>query len=171
MSEIIIGVDPGVSGGFAVVEGGNLLLASKFPLSERVTKARGLRTGKRVEKSYDLRTLRDIWRKFSNPIVYLEWVSSMPRDGSTQAFKFGDCFGQIKGLCAGLDFPVELVRPRVWQKYHCFDELPKDMSTKQKSQVLCGVIASAYKNNRGNVPDGISDAILIAFYGSRMEVL
>lgn len=90
-----IGIDPGKSGAMAVIEEG---IAFVIPFDER---------------GY-IDTLATCDPK--QTVVCLEHVQSMPHDGHSRAFAFGENFGWIQGVLSTLNIPYELVRPQKWKK-------------------------------------------------------
>lgn len=168
----IWGIDAGVNGAIAILNSdGGVFHARPFPLLEEVKENHRKRSNKltRIERYYDL-------EKFKNLIVawgggayaFLESVHGMPNDGGVQAFKFGDCFGQIKGMLKAMGIEYEMVSPQTWMRamHH---GLPFDISTKQKSRKIIEMtkpeIGRQYEPKQ--IPDGVADAYLIAEYGRR----
>ncbi len=146
---LIIGVDPGKSGGWAILtpEGarvGVMPLAGKDP---------------------DLGALAASWRGASYAVV--EKVGAMPGQGVVSMFSFGRSFGSVLGVLAGLGIPCELVTPQRWKG------LVLDGSAKDKDAAIawCRRVhprVSLLPNERARVPhDGIADALCIAEYGRR----
>lgn len=100
---VYIGVDPGVSGAMAVINGDDEVI--------------GIHDWKEVN---DIRGAAGILMDYINFYDYvyaaIESVHSMPGQGVSSTFKFGRNFGQWEGLMAGLNVPTRLVRPQEWQK-------------------------------------------------------
>lgn len=59
--------------------------------------------------------LADLLEKHTPVHTYLERVHSMPTDGAVGAFTFGNNFGTIIGVHAGLRIPLSQVTPSVWK--------------------------------------------------------
>jgi hypothetical protein len=47
--------------------------------------------------------------------VFIEAVASRPGQSVVGMFSFGAGWGLVRGICAGLGLPYELVRPQEWQ--------------------------------------------------------
>lgn len=97
---IYIGVDPGKSGGMAVIHWDRIEL---LPF----TKA----------------TEKEIWKFFSRAInptagmkCLIEKVHAMPGQGVTSMFTFGQGYGFLRGCLTAATIPYEEVQPRAWQK-------------------------------------------------------
>jgi len=174
---IVIGIDPGVMGGFAVLDmKGEVLEAKSFPLIEiEKPNHRSGQKETRIERYYDREELIDDLNVFApnntNTSVraYLELVHSMPRDGVASAFKFGDCFGQLKMAMTALDIPTVLLSPQRWTKHIHDSNLSKEMTAKKRSaQMFERLFTKFHSTFSKKVPDGIIDAVLIAEFGRQM---
>lgn len=95
-----IGIDPGASGGIAVITPSKTVVVAMPP------------------------TERDIW-VFISKIVYrsdgecvavIENVHSMPGQGVSSSFKFGQGFGGLRMALTAVGIPFDLVSPQKWQK-------------------------------------------------------
>lgn len=96
----IIGIDPGVSGGLAVVDcaTGRLLSARKWEGVDAFNQFVGGCT------------------PASDYAVYLEQVGYMPGDGGRGNWTFAEQYGVVQGILLAHQIPVFLVRPVAWQK-------------------------------------------------------
>jgi hypothetical protein len=74
----VIGIDPGISGGIALIKNGNAVVA-KMGHTERDTYE--------ILQSY----------AEHEPFAYIESVHSMPKQGVASSFKFGVNYGLLKG--------------------------------------------------------------------------
>lgn len=111
-----IGVDPGFSGGFAIIHQKNdgSLDVSVHAAPIIKTKAKGKAKAK---NEYDVAAIAKILRPLENKTVYayLERVSAMPGNGAVSMFHFGEGFGVWKGILGTLGFNLELVSPVTWK--------------------------------------------------------
>jgi crossover junction endodeoxyribonuclease RuvC len=154
----ILGVDPGLSGGLAIVtEDG--LIAEPMPV---------------VGGEIDLAGLTR-WLRANQGIIemaYIEKVSAMPKQGVSSTFKFGDGFGSVKGVLAALGIPFELVTPQKWGKVMHAGVKP-DLPSKARSQLAASRIFPKFNflaTERSRVPhEGMVEAALIAEYGRRVH--
>lgn len=98
--ELYIGIDPGATGAIAV------LTPSGF-----------LATCKLKETEHDIAEFirETIVRPDLPCFAYLERVHSMPKQGVSSSFKFGESFGFLRGLLVAHQIPFELVTPQSWQ--------------------------------------------------------
>lgn len=146
MSEIIIGIDPGMNGAIAVLE---LTGPSVFKFAAHTETDIAEQLNLAVE-------CRDF------PVfVYLEQSFPMPKQGVSSTFKFGQGYGFLRGLLIAFEIPFETVRPAKWQgALGCLSRGDKNV-TKAKAQELFPNI---------KVTHAIADALLIAEYGRRQRL-
>ena len=108
----IIGIDPGLSGGIAVLENNKVLNIFDIPVMPEGKK------NKRQLNSAQLVTLiKENIKSNEEVAVVVEQVNAMPGQGVTSMFNFGQTFGAIKGICAALELPIFFVRPSKWKKH------------------------------------------------------
>lgn len=155
---IVIGIDPGASGGIAfLTDREHRTLDEPFLPSEP-------RLFKMPETDTDLaelfeRQLENIHGVDGGPtMVYVEKVHSFPEQGVSSTFKFGVNYGTIRGVLAALKLPREFIAPQTWQKALCCLSRGDKNVTKRKAQELFP---------RARVIHAVADALLIAEYGRR----
>ena len=119
----IIGIDPGLSGGIAVMENNKVLNIFDMPVMPEGKK------NKRQLNSAQLSILiKENIKSNENVAIVVEQVNAMPGQGVTSMFNFGQTFGAIKGICAALELPIFFVRPSKWKKYFELINSSKDSS-------------------------------------------
>ena len=107
----IIGIDPGLSGGIAILDDLKIFDVFDMPIMSE---------GKKNKNQLNSAQLVNIIKKHivsGNTFVIVEQVSAMPGQGVTSMFNFGQTFGSIKGICAALNLPIFYVRPAKWKKH------------------------------------------------------
>ena len=104
----VIGIDPGVSGGWAIMDDGELTDCGRMPTMPR---------GKR--NIADPEVLRSYFLPFTADVAVVEHVNSMPKQGVSSTFAFGMNTGIAEAVA--ILSAVEMVRvtPGVW-KLHYF---------------------------------------------------
>jgi hypothetical protein len=101
-----IGIDPGLSGGFGVLDDeGNLVAAGDLPVA-----------GTDAQRRIDGANLAAILRLYSPARCAIEQVSAMPGQGVSSTFRFGQATGTVAGVVAALGIPVEWVAPSRWKR-------------------------------------------------------
>ena len=150
MSSVVLGIDPGLKGGYALIGPGDVL-AEPFPLAG---------------KSLDLAELAREWRSFELDLAVIERVHAMPKQGVTSMFTFGKTCGQIEGILAALGVPVEFVTPQAWKAAI----LAGTLKDKDAAVAYCRrVFPSVQLVRKGcrKASDGMADALCLAQFGKR----
>jgi hypothetical protein len=143
MNGRIMGIDPGKSGGIAVI---GRDYAAAYPMPDTVGDLTDL--------------LREIAATCGIITAYLERVHSSPQMGVVSAFTFGRGLGNIEATCQCLGIRLEWISPAVWQReMACLSKGDKNV-TKRRAQELFPAQKVTHK---------IADALLIAEYGRRKQ--
>ena len=148
MSTVYVGVDPGASGGIAVLWP-NGPEAHKMPATEA-----------------DLLCLmHDIAIRVAEERMgitgALEKVHSMPGQGVSSSFKFGMGYGGLRMAMLAANIPFRDVQPQAWQRsLGCLTGGDKNISKAMAQQLFPSV----------KITHAIADALLIAEWLRRMEV-
>ena len=108
---MIVGIDPGLSGAIAFLDGSNLLNVADLPLVE-VQHGKGSRKELSPALLHDMLVHTEI--KISKAVV--EHVAASPQMGTVSAFRFGESFGAILAVLACCGIRTVLVRPAAWKK-------------------------------------------------------
>lgn len=141
---LIIGIDPGASGGIAWHTDGGMDCC-KMPETER-----------------------DVWHALQTLVVssdgkrkaYIEKVHSSPQQGVTSAFTFGRGYGFLRGCLIALEIPFEEVTPQKWQSaMGCMTKGKKNVSKSRAQQLWPGI----------TITHAVADALLICEHGRRQE--
>ena len=148
----ILGIDPGLSGALAAHAGTHLIVRDMPTFA--------LTRGGKNKREIDCVQLVAIVRELNAREAWLEQVSSMPGQGVSSVFAFGQAFGIIKGILAALNVPLHLVTPRVWKKALNVPAA-KDGARARASQLMPW--AAEYWPLVKH--DGRAEAALIALYG------
>ncbi|MEK9918258.1 MAG: crossover junction endodeoxyribonuclease [Pelagibacteraceae bacterium] len=153
---IIIGIDPGLSGGIAVLDNNKVLELFDMPVM-----ADGKKNKKQLNSALLAKLIKEKTSNSSESAVIVEQVNAMPGQGVTSMFNFGQTFGAIKGICATLELPIFFVRPSKWKKHFELINSSKDASRTKAIEMYPHLAEKLSKKKDVNK----SDAILIArFY-------
>lgn len=106
----ILGIDPGVTGALALLDGETMKLTVYDVPSWQV------KVGRSRRSEIDVAGLCDILDICAPDRAFIEQVGAMPGQGVTSMFRFGDAFGVLRGVVTGSRIPLEYVRPQEWQK-------------------------------------------------------
>jgi hypothetical protein len=150
-----IGIDPGVNGGIAVVDGVHAT-AWKMP-----------------DSAHDLAAI--LRALDSARIAVVEKVASSPQMGVVSAFTFGRGLGEINGVLAALRIKRESVSPAKWQRaMGCLTGGDKAITRAAALRLwprltcagwLCD--AELHVEPVKRVTNAVADALLIAEWGRR----
>ena len=146
---MIIGIDPGLTGGIALLNGSHIELLETVPTQ--------LKTGF-IRKQVDAQKLAHILRPFQDAEVWLEYVASRPKQGVASVFSFGDTFGAIRGVLGALNMKVNMVAPHKWKK--ALKISSKEESLKAIKELYPSLTLKKKDHN-------LAEAILIAIYGQK----
>lgn len=159
-TEIFIGIDPGLDGAVAIINGDGEATVYDTPTTK-------IKSGKKNKNMYVESLMADILRQYEvyKVEVTLEKAQSMPKQGVASTFSTGEGYGLWRGILAALQIPYTIITSQKWKK-----EMMGGMG-KEKS-------ASCYRAQqlfpsvelfgpKGGAKDGRGDALLIAEYGRR----
>ena len=150
----IIGIDPGLSGGIAILDDLKVFDFFDMPIMSE---------GKKNKNQLNSAQLVNIIKKHivsGNTFVIVEQVSAMPGQGVTSMFNFGQTFGSIKGICAALNLPIFYVRPAKWKKHFELINSSKDASRTKVIEMYPSISDRLSRKKDVNK----ADAILIGRY-------
>ena len=153
----IIGIDPGLSGGIAVLENNKVLNIFDMPVMSE-----GKKNKRQLNNAQLVNLLKENIVNFKDTSVVVEQVNAMPGQGVTSMFNFGQTFGAIKGICAALGLSIFFVRPAKWKKHFELINSAKDASRTKAIEIYPAISDKLSKKKDVNK----SDAILIARYYS-----
>ena len=152
----VLGIDPGLTGAIAILEGKNVIKVFDMP-----TMAEGKKNKKQLNSAQLANILKEHRAADEEIAVVVEQVNAMPGQGVTSMFNFGQTFGAIKGVCAALELPIFFVRPSKWKKHFELINSSKDSSRTKVIEMHPSLSNQLSRKKDVNK----SDAILIArFY-------
>ena len=157
----IIGIDPGLSGGIAVLENNKVLDIFDMPVMSE-----GKKNKRQLNSAQLVKLIKDNISKNEEVSVVVEQVNAMPGQGVTSMFNFGQTFGAIKGVCAALGLPIFFVRPAKWKKHFELINSSKDSSRTKAIEMFPSLSNDLAKKKDVNK----SDAILIARFYSETRL-
>lgn len=155
MSKIILGIDPGKTGGFVLLQESKLLNFAIMPLNSE------------GEPCFD--GIRKILKDFNPDCIFLERAVSFGM-GSKGAFNYGRGFAALEIATKLSGKSLTYVEPNKWTK-EMFEGISKDLKTKVKSGIALERLFKSFVKRiplkAGKAHEGIVDALLIAAYGQR----
>ena len=156
----VLGIDPGLSGGWALVDDvGALIGAGHFPTHQ-------VRKNGKASTQLDGFALAAELFAADATHAFVEAVSSRPRQAGQ--FQFGLNCGLIHGILHALAVPFELVAPASWKSIYGIrrtdDDTKRDMKSEAR-QRAADIFPHHAKRFARVKDDGVAEAALIAFYG------
>lgn len=153
---IFIGIDPGLSGGVAILWPSGTVEVYDTPTAKS-GKGSDYLTASMVELLWGVR--------FPElPVAALEQGMAMPRQGSTSTFKTGRGCGLWEGILAGLGIPYELVAPQRWKRALGLPAGADKSASRLYAQRLFPQVADRFARVRD---DGRAEAALLAEWRRR----
>ena len=153
----IIGIDPGLSGGIAILDDNKVIELFDMPVMPD-----GKKNKRQLNSALLVKLIKDNIKNLEDTVMVVEQVNAMPGQGVTSMFNFGQTFGAIKGICAALGLPIFFVRPAKWKKHFELINSSKDSSRTKAIEMYPSISEQLSKKKDVNK----SDAILIARYYS-----
>lgn len=145
---MIIGIDPGVNGGAAIMTNVNQIY-KLYSFSNKT--------------EYDIKEFFDGLGVF-DCTAYLEKVHSAPGQGVKSMFTFGQAYGFIRGLVIAHSIPLVDITPQEWQRIL---KIPKKANTyAERKKLLKSIAQQLYPSNAKEINNSTADALLIARAGA-----
>lgn len=160
----LVGIDPGNKGGIAICEDGKIVEAISMPI-QTIVKVKKESTFVHAGIVYKMLKKHDI------QAGYIEFVSAMKGQGVTSVWTFGFGAGNLHAIFDILEIPLYYVTPQRWKK-EVLGEITadKDDAINFCLQNCPDISLKASKRCKTN-SDGIADAICIAIYGMKQEII
>ena len=152
---IVLGIDPGIRGGLAVVSDcgiGTLIDAIDIPV-----------VGSGARERVDVAAVRNFVRQHQPDLALIERAQAMPRQGSSSGFKYGKATGALEPAIVLSAIPLEIVEPTAWKRFWKLP--PKDKERSRQRALELFPAAHALLNLKKH--HGRGEAALIALYGPR----
>jgi hypothetical protein len=102
----ILGVDPGIHGGLAIMDDDMLIAAIDIPT-----------IGTGAKERVDVRAIRTWILEHRPKHAVLERAQAMPNQGASSGFKFGRAVGAIEAAIVLCGVPSEIVEPTAWKRF------------------------------------------------------
>lgn len=141
---IVIGIDPGLTGGYAVIDGGVIVDIGRLPV---------------VDNEVNPSLLRDLSEMYPKAVVGIEVQMAMPKQGRSSILKTGKGWGQLIGFFSGRGHRVIHVRSQEWKPTFSLTRKPKEASRAKAIELWPEFASSAFCYKRD---EGVAEAALIA---------
>lgn len=153
---LIAGLDPGLSGAVAVIEGDEVILLQDLPTVQF--------SNARIKRRLDGAGLARMLEPFAGDIsmAIVEKVAARPGEAPSGAFSFGYSSGCIAGVLGALQVPITTVQPATWKKAMGLGP-DKDLSRARAIELfpaVAGMLAMKKSHDR-------AEALLLAAWGQK----
>jgi len=149
---IVLGCDPGLSGGLAVIEAGP---------SQRFIGAIPVPTnGEKAKRRVDVVQMVGFLYTMKPTHAVIERAQAMPEQGSSSGFIYGRAVGALEATILGMQIPLTIIEPTAWKKAHGLIKRGKEDSRQRALQLFPGRPEFARKMDHN-----VAEASLIAWYG------
>jgi crossover junction endodeoxyribonuclease RuvC len=158
----ILGLDPGVHGGLAIVAidtngaAPRLVDAIDIPVA-----------GVGAKERVDVLAIRDWIAQHAPQHALIERAQAMPKQGASSGFKYGRAVGAIEAVIACCAIPLTIIEPAMWKKFHALHGGDKEASRQRALQLF----PAAHSLLARKKDHGRAEAALIALAGSKSEFL
>jgi crossover junction endodeoxyribonuclease RuvC len=149
-----LGVDPGISGGLAIVgstaDGNRIVVVDVIDVPTVGTSAR-------------VAAVRDFITRHAPTLALIERAQAMPRQGASSGFKYGRATGALEAAIMLCAVPVEFAEPSAWKQHFHLPGKDKERARQRALELFPAAHALiARKKDHGR-----AEAALIALYGLR----
>lgn len=159
MYRIVIGIDPGKSGGIVAIDikTRKVVLVAKTPIID--DENHDYQEDGEADESGHLQLLSPFTDM--DPFAVIEKVTGRYGDAAHSAFQFGSTVGVARCALTACYIPYKRVHPKTWLKYYGMSKDSKESDTQWKNR-LKDKARSLYPD--ANITLWSADAILIAHY-------
>jgi crossover junction endodeoxyribonuclease RuvC len=157
---IILGVDPGINGGLAVV---NWVPATK--LYRLVTAIDIPTVGIKAKQRVDIPALAKFVQEYEPDHALIERAQAMPSQGSSSGFKYGRAVGAIEAVIECYQVPLTIIEASMWKKFHGIARAATPSLTKEAGrQRALQLFPEGHSFLARKMDHGRGEAALIALY-------
>ena len=152
----ILGVDPGIRGGLAIVSVDANGAAPQFIDAIDIPVA-----GVGAKERVDVLAIRSWIERHPPEHALIERAQAMPKQGASSGFKYGRAVGAIEAVVACCAIPLTIVEPTAWKKFHALRGGDKEAGRQRALQLF----PTAHELLAHKKDHGRGEAALIALYG------
>ncbi len=108
----VLGIDPGLSGGLAVVSDGpgtRILLIEAIDVPV---------IGEAAKERVDVAKVIEFLQRLKPDSAFIERAQAMPDQGASSGFKYGRAVGALEACVIGMQIPLTVIESSAWKKTH-----------------------------------------------------
>lgn len=154
---VVLGIDPGLSGGLAIVAGspGKLRLIQTIDVPTH---------GEKAKRRVHVAAALDFIQIYNPDLAVIERAQAMPDQGSSSGFVYGRAVGALEACVEGLGIRVIVIESTAWKKYHGL----AGGKSKEDSRQRAIQLFPAAKGFERKKDHNRAEACLIAAYGATL---
>lgn len=154
---VVLGIDPGLSGGIALVAGEGdglprLLLAADVPT-----------VGDKAKRRVHVVQAMQLIRRHPPDFAVIERAQAMPDQGSSSGFIYGRAVGALEACIEGLLIPHQVIESTAWKKFHGLVKTDKENSRQRALKLFPDATGLERKMDHNR-----AEAALMAVYGLKI---
>lgn len=154
---IILGIDPGITGGLAIWNGD----LKRLDVIDIPT------VGEKAKRRVNV---QELWAWLDRPEgidhCFVERAQAMPKQGSSSGFLYGRAVGALEAVVGCLNIPMTIIESIEWKRFHNLKKSDKEASRQRAIQLLPAFsLLMARKMDHGR-----AESALIAIYGHALLV-
>lgn len=153
----ILGIDPGIRGGLALVE----INDGMAPQLRDAIDIPVVGTG--AKERVDVLAIHSWIIAHQPQHALIERAQAMPKQGASSGFKYGRATGAIEGVLSCCEIPMTVIEPSMWKKFHGLRGSDKEASRQRALQLF----PSAHDLFRRKKDHGRAEAALIALTATK----
>lgn len=154
---IVLGIDPGLSGGLAVVAG--------VPGKMRLIQAIDVPThGEGAKRRVHVAAALDFIQIYGVDRAVIERAQAMPDQGASSGFVYGRAVGALEACAEGLGIRLTVIESSAWKKHHGL----LGGKTKEDSRQRAIMLFPGAKGLDRKKDHNKAEACLIAAYGATL---
>ena len=152
----VLGIDPGIHGGLAVLEivGRDIALIDVIDVPI---------TGSGAKQSADAILLQEWLQRHGPRHAFLERAQAMPQQGSSSGFKYGRCIGALEATLLLCAVPLVVVEPSRWKRHFHLQGADKEGAR----QLTIRMFPREHRFFARRKDHNRSEAVLIGVYGAQ----
>jgi crossover junction endodeoxyribonuclease RuvC len=122
----ILGIDPGIHGGLALVNIVDDVPPQIIDIIDIPV------TGFGAKERVDVLSVRTWIETYRPDHAVIERGQAMPKQGASSGFKYGRAVGAIEAVIACCEVPLTIIEPSMWKKFHNLHKAPGQTATEVK---------------------------------------
>lgn len=157
---IILGIDPGLSGGLTILKGGRDQRPTIVNCIDVPT------SGEKAKRRVDALGVISFIQQCPPDFAFIERAQAMPDQGSSSGFIYGRAVGALETCVDGLGIPLQVIESTAWKKAFSLLKTQKEDSRQAAIRMFPGghdYFSRKMDHNR-------AESALIAAYGRMLRL-